>query len=106
MVHQQPRRDFNFVGHGNFSCSASLSFFNLRADALLPSLFHLHVRRRRTAPLLRRFAEPLSRGPANRSRAMGWSPVAVTAPTPPHLRLLLLTEFDFLYVACTSPSTS
>jgi hypothetical protein len=21
MVHQQPRRDFNFVGHGNFSCS-------------------------------------------------------------------------------------
>ncbi|KAK1608125.1 hypothetical protein QYE76_031798 [Lolium multiflorum] len=25
MVHQQPRRDFNFVGHGNFSCSASPS---------------------------------------------------------------------------------
>ncbi|KAK1627017.1 hypothetical protein QYE76_001332 [Lolium multiflorum] len=23
MVHQQPRRDFNFVGHGNFSCSVS-----------------------------------------------------------------------------------
>ncbi|KAK1607923.1 hypothetical protein QYE76_031596 [Lolium multiflorum] len=23
MVHQQPRRDFNFVGHGNFSCSES-----------------------------------------------------------------------------------
>ncbi|KAK1661339.1 hypothetical protein QYE76_049498 [Lolium multiflorum] len=23
MVHQQPRRDFNFVGHGNFSCSDS-----------------------------------------------------------------------------------
>jgi hypothetical protein len=21
MVHQQPRRDFNFVGQGNFSCS-------------------------------------------------------------------------------------
>jgi hypothetical protein len=66
-----------------------LSLFNLWADALLLSLFHPHVRRRRTAPLLRRasaassssvsqrpqcFAEPLSRGPANRSRAMGWSP--------------------------------
>ncbi|KAK1605291.1 hypothetical protein QYE76_028964 [Lolium multiflorum] len=24
MVHQQPRRDFNFVGHGNFSCSERL----------------------------------------------------------------------------------
>ncbi|KAK1628956.1 hypothetical protein QYE76_003271 [Lolium multiflorum] len=23
MVHQQPRRDFNFVGHGNFSCSGT-----------------------------------------------------------------------------------
>jgi hypothetical protein len=21
MVHQQPQRDFQFVGHGNFSCS-------------------------------------------------------------------------------------
>ncbi|KAK1662059.1 hypothetical protein QYE76_050218 [Lolium multiflorum] len=28
MVHQQPRRDFNFVGHGNFSCSDSESLVN------------------------------------------------------------------------------
>ncbi|KAK1663013.1 hypothetical protein QYE76_051172 [Lolium multiflorum] len=27
MVHQQPRRDFNFVGHGNFSCSGSIMNF-------------------------------------------------------------------------------
>ncbi|KAK1670506.1 hypothetical protein QYE76_058665 [Lolium multiflorum] len=26
MVHQQPRRDFNFVGHGNFSCSETTKF--------------------------------------------------------------------------------
>jgi hypothetical protein len=25
MAHQQPRRDFNFVDHGNFSCSVTLS---------------------------------------------------------------------------------
>ncbi len=47
MVHQQPRRDFNFVGYGNFSCSDPAMYSSVMdargfsLEALMVALSHL-----------------------------------------------------------------